>query len=217
MSTLEFNVVPVTPFEQNCCILRCPKTGRGALVDPGGDAERILDAARKQGVEIEKVLLTHGHFDHVGSATEIARRLDVPIEGPHREDAFLLNTVDKWCSQFGFPAALNVVPDRWLEDGDEVTVGEQRLQVLHCPGHTPGHIVFFDPAGRLAWVGDVLFNGSIGRTDFPRSDHDALLHSISERLLPLGDDVRFVPGHGPMSTFGEERQHNPFISSTRWG
>lgn len=208
---MEIVVVPVTPYQQNCSVLRCPVTGEAAVVDPGGDIERILDAARQAGARITKILLTHGHFDHVGATAELAERLGVPVEGPHRDDRFLLEALPEWCRQVGFPPARAFEPDRWLDDGDEVAFGEERLAVLHCPGHTPGHVVFFHPADRLAIVGDVLFQGSIGRTDFPRGDHATLLASIRDKLWPLGDDVTFLPGHGPTSTLGEERRQNPYV------
>ena len=204
-------VVPVTAFQQNCSILHCPKTGLAAVVDPGGDIEQVLAAAARADVRIEKILLTHGHFDHAGATAALAERLQVPIEGPHEADRFLLETLPQWCAQFGFPPAQAFEPDRWLHEGDTVNVGAQTLEVWHCPGHTPGHIVFFHRADRLAIVGDVLFKGSIGRTDFPRGDHATLLASIHDKLWPLGDDVTFLPGHGPTSTFGEERRSNPFV------
>lgn len=208
---MDVTVIPVTAFEQNCTLLRCPRSGRGALVDPGGDAERLRAAVAASGVELERILLTHGHFDHVGAAARLAAEFGVPLEGPHRGDLFLLQALPQWCRQFGFPDAGPFVPDRWLEGGDEVRVGEQVLQVRHCPGHTPGHVIFFHPGDRFALVGDVIFHGSIGRTDFPRGDHAALLNSIRGQLWTLGDDVRLYPGHGPTTTVGEERAHNPFL------
>lgn len=212
LGAMRFRVLPVTPFQQNCSLVWCEATGRGALIDPGGEADRLLDLARTEGVTLERLLLTHGHVDHVGAAAELARVLDIPIEGPHREDAFLLDALPQQCDLFGFPPTPPLRPDRWLEAGDPVRVGEVELEVLHCPGHTPGHLVFYQPVARLAFVGDVLFRGSIGRTDFPRGDHHRLLHSIRHTLFPLGDDVRFVPGHGPMSSFGQERLTNPFVA-----
>jgi glyoxylase-like metal-dependent hydrolase (beta-lactamase superfamily II) len=209
---MKLAIVPVTPFEQNCSLLRCEQTGKGAVVDPGGDLERILQVAGKHEIAIEKIFLTHGHIDHCGGTAELAERLDVPVEGPQREDAFWIDQLPRQGEMFGFPALRAFTPDRWLEGGDSVRFGAVTLDVRHCPGHTPGHVIFFHREGRLALVGDVLFQGSIGRTDFPRGDHAALLRSITEQLWPLGDDVRFVPGHGPMSTFGEERRNNPFVS-----
>ncbi len=204
-------IIPVTPLEQNCTLLCCTRSGRGAVVDPGGESERILQAARDAEVEIEKLLITHGHFDHIGAAAELARQLEVPIEGPHRADRFLVDSLPQQCAAYGFPPAAPFTPQRWLEHGDQVRFGAQHLEVLHCPGHTPGHIALFHRQERIALVGDILFHGSIGRTDLPGGDHDTLLRSIHERLLPLGDDVRFIPGHGPQSTFGEERRSNPWL------
>lgn len=204
-------VIPVTPFQQNCSLLRCEATGRGAIVDPGGDLDRIVDATRRMRMQVEKILLTHGHIDHCGGTAELRRRLGVPVEGPQREERFWIEQLPEQGRMFGFPPLEAFEPDRWLEEGDSVTFGNVTLDVIHCPGHTPGHVVFHSPAEHLALVGDVLFQGSIGRTDFPRGDHDALVRSIREKLFPLGDDTAFVPGHGPMSTFGEERAHNPFV------
>jgi len=183
----------------------------GAVVDPGGDLDRILDAAKDAGVRLVKILLTHAHVDHAGGTAALASRLGIPIEGPQQEDQFWIDLLPKQCEMFGFPPSATFTPDRWLENGDTVRFGRQTLEVLHCPGHTPGHVVFFHPGERLAIVGDVLFKGSIGRTDFPRGDYDALVASIRERLFPLGDDVVFIPGHGPLSTFGDERRANPFV------
>ncbi len=212
---IEFRIIPVTPFEQNCSLLWCADTRKAAVVDPGGHLPRILAAIEEAGVTVEKILLTHGHIDHVGATAALARTLGVPIEGPHEDEHFWLDALDKQSRMFGFAAVEVFTPDRWLADGDEVTVGNARFQVLHCPGHTPGHIVFFNDASRLAVVGDVLFAGSIGRTDFPRGDHDTLIASIRDKLWPLGDDVAFIPGHGPMSTIGQERASNPFVGDRR--
>lgn len=208
---MEYRIIPVTPFEQNCTLLWCPQTMKGAFVDPGGDIERLLAAAAQLGVAVEKILLTHGHIDHAGGAGELKERLGVPIEGPQREEAFWLDQLVAQSRAFGFPPARPFTPDRWLEDGDSVRVGNETLQVLHTPGHTPGHVVFFHAPGRLALVGDLLFAGSVGRTDFPRGSFDALVDSIRGKLWPLGDDVEFISGHGPMSTFGMERRNNPFV------
>lgn len=208
---MKLMIVPVTPFAQNCSVLFCETSGRAAVVDPGGDLDRVDAALEQLGASIEKVLLTHGHIDHCGQAAEFARRHSVPIEGPQREDAFWISQLPEQGKRFGFPRLDAFEPDRWLEDGDTVDFGEQTLEVIHCPGHTPGHVVFFHRQARLAIVGDVLFNGSIGRTDFPRGNHADLVDSIRNKLWPLGDDVAFVPGHGPMSTFGQERAHNPFV------
>ena len=206
---MKVTVCPVTPFQQNCTVLACPESGRGALVDPGGEPDRILRAA--EGVELEAILLTHAHVDHAGAAAELARRLELPIVGPHEGDRFWIEGIAEQARMFGLGEAEPFEPDRWLVDGDTVRFGAVELGVRHCPGHTPGHVVFHDPASAQALVGDVLFAGSIGRTDFPGGDYDTLIRSITERLLPLGDGVRFVPGHGPASTFGEERGTNPFL------
>ncbi|QBQ55602.1 MBL fold metallo-hydrolase [Nitrosococcus wardiae] len=208
---MKFEILPVTPFMQNCTLLACEETRRAAVVDPGGDLERILEKIEANRLKIEKILVTHGHIDHAGGVAELARRLGVPIEGPQIEDKFWIDSLPSQSEMFGFPPAESFAPDRWLEQGDTVSFGNIVLNVYHCPGHTPGHVIFFHPNSHLALVGDVLFQGSIGRTDFPRGDYDALICSIRERLLPLGDEVRFIPGHGPMSTFGEERRLNPFL------
>jgi len=215
--SIQVTIVPVTAYQQNCSIIKCLASGRGAVVDPGGDVEQIMEAARKMDVVIEKILLTHGHMDHCAASDVLRQRLGVKIEGPQKEDDFWIAKLPEWCQMSGFPHADAFVPDRWLEQGDTVTVGEQTLQVFHCPGHTPGHVVFLHAGERVAWVGDVLFQGSIGRTDFPRGDHAALISSIRERLFPLGDDITFVPGHGPTSTFGQERRTNPFVADARYG
>jgi len=208
---MEYRIIPVTPFEQNCTLLWCTKTMKGALVDPGGDIAKLLAVAAGLGVTIEKILLTHGHIDHAGGAGELALRLGVPIEGPQREESFWIDQLVAQSRSFGFPLAQAFTPDRWLNDGDTVTVGNETLQVLHTPGHTPGHVVFFHASSKLAITGDVLFAGSIGRTDFPRGDYQTLINSIHHKLWPLGDDVEFISGHGPMSTIGEERRNNPFV------
>jgi glyoxylase-like metal-dependent hydrolase (beta-lactamase superfamily II) len=205
-------IVPVTPFQQNCSIVWCTATQRGAVVDPGGEIDRLLEAAASQDVSIEKILVTHGHLDHAGATADLQARLGVPVEGPQRADAFWIDQLADQGGKYGMTWCRPFTPDRWLEDGDTVSLGEQTLDVIHCPGHTPGHVVFFHPGARLALVGDVLFQGSIGRTDFPRGDHASLIASITQKLWPLGDDVAFVPGHGPMSTFGDERQTNPFVA-----
>jgi len=207
---LRLGIIPVTPLQQNCSLIWCTKTMRGAFVDPGGDLPKLRDAARQTGVTIEKILLTHGHIDHCGSAGIFAEELGVPIEGPHEEDRFWIARLDEDGARYGV-AGKPFEPDRWLVDGDTVSVGELVLNVRHCPGHTPGHVVFHHPDSKLALVGDVLFQGSIGRTDFPRGNHQQLLDSITQRVWPMGGDTAFVPGHGPMSTFAHERASNPFV------
>lgn len=209
---MNFTIIPVTPFQQNCTLLWCEQTGRAAVVDPGGEVELILGAVERAQVELEKILLTHAHLDHAGGTAELASQFDLPIEGPHRDDQFWIDALPEQSRMFGMPPVEGFVPTRWLQQGDRVTFGNITLDVLHCPGHTPGHVVFFHAPERLAIVGDVLFRSSIGRTDFPRGDHATLIQSIREKLWPLGNDVRFIPGHGPMSTFGEERRTNPFVS-----
>jgi glyoxylase-like metal-dependent hydrolase (beta-lactamase superfamily II) len=207
---MKYRIIPVTPFEQNCSLLWCEETGRAAVVDPGGDAERILRAVDACGVILEKILVTHGHIDHAGAVAELAERFSLPVEGPQREDQFWIDGMPQQSKMFGFPNVRSFLPDRWLEQGDTVCFGNVEMDVLHCPGHTPGHVVFFHAPSRLALVGDVLFQGAIGRTDFPKGNFDTLLASIRTRLWPLGDDVTFIPGHGSISTFGDERLNNPF-------
>ncbi|MET0072409.1 MAG: MBL fold metallo-hydrolase [Candidatus Thiodiazotropha sp.] len=208
---MHYKIIPVTPFQQNCTLVWCDKSRQAAIIDPGGDTRQLVDRITELELLPRQILLTHGHIDHAGGANELAQMLEIPIVGPHREDAFLLDNMDQQAAMFGFGKGTACKPDQWLEQGDEVVVGEERLEVYHCPGHTPGHLVFFHRASLLAQVGDVLFNGSIGRTDFPRGDYATLIHSIRNRLWPLGDGVRFIPGHGPESTFGEERRSNPFV------
>jgi hydroxyacylglutathione hydrolase len=210
-------VIPVTPFQQNCSLLIDEATNKAAIVDPGGDLDKVLDALARSGVQLEKIFLTHGHIDHCGAAAELRRRTGVPLEGPQREDAFWIAQLAVQGERFGFEGAEAFEPDRWLEQGDKVRFGGVELEVRHCPGHTPGHVVFYSPENRLAIVGDVLFAGSVGRTDFPRGDPAALVRSIRENLFPLGDDVAFIPGHGPVSTFGAERESNPYVSDRALG
>lgn len=210
-------IVPVTPYQQNCSVVRCEATGKAAIVDPGGDVERILAAVEKMRGDVEKIILTHAHLDHCAASDVLRQQLQVPIEGPHKGDDYWLEGLPQACEMSGFPPAESFLPDRWLEHGDIVTVGEQSLKVFHCPGHTPGHVVFFYEPQKVAWVGDVIFQGSIGRTDFPGGNHEELLESIRGRLFPLGDDITFIPGHGPTSTFGQERQSNPFVADSRFG
>ena len=208
---LQYRIIPVTPYEQNCSLLWCDETMEGALVDAGGDIPKLRAAVEKAGVKLVKLLVTHGHLDHVGGVLALAEELALPIEGPQREEKFWLDMLPQQAMMFRFPPARAFEPTRWLEDGDVVTVGKQEFEVRYCPGHTPGHVVFINHAAKLALVGDVLFAGSIGRTDFPRGDYDTLIQSIRSRLFTLGDDYRFVPGHGPMSTFGQEKATNPFV------
>jgi glyoxylase-like metal-dependent hydrolase (beta-lactamase superfamily II) len=206
-------MLPVTPLQQNCTLVWCTGTMRGAFIDPGGDLPKLEAAAAQAGVTIEKILLTHGHIDHCGQAGVLARKLGVPIEGPHEEDRFLIADLAEHGRQYGI-AGESFEPDRWLVEGDAVDVGALSFDVYHTPGHTPGHIIFHNVASKFAQVGDVLFQGSIGRTDFPRGDHQTLIDSIVAKLWPLGDDTVFVPGHGPASTFGDERRSNPFVADT---
>jgi len=210
IASLRIRVVPVTPFQQNCSVIWCTGTTRGAVVDPGGDLDRILAVVEKEGVTLEKILITHGHLDHAAATAELAKRLALPIEGPHRDDKFWIDQLPQSAAQYGFPPCVAFSPTRWLDQDDTVAVGALTLQVLHCPGHTPGSLVFFNAENRFALVGDVLFRGSIGRTDFAYGDHEALISSIRGKLWPLGDDITFVCGHGPPSTFGDERRTNPF-------
>jgi len=215
--SIQCTIVPVTPYQQNCSVIKCETTGKAAIVDPGGDVDRILAAVEQMNATVEKVILTHAHLDHCAASDVLRQQLKIPIEGPHKEDDFWLEKLPEWCQMSGFPHADAFLPDRWLEQGDVVTVGVQELQVFHCPGHTPGHVVFLYKPQKVAWVGDVLFQGSIGRTDFPKGNHEELIASIREKLFPLGDDITFIPGHGPTSTFGQERQTNPFVADSRYG
>lgn len=208
---MKYHIIPVTPYQQNCTLLICEQTSKAAVIDPGGDLDLILQKVEQEKVTLEAILVTHGHLDHIGGVAELATQLALPIYGPQIEDEFWIEAVPDQCRNFGFPPCHAFVPNRWLSDGDSVKVGNETLQVIHCPGHTPGHIVFFNADARLAIVGDVLFNGSIGRTDFPKGDFQTLIDSIKNKLWPLGKDVAFIPGHGPMSTFGEEMRSNPFV------
>lgn len=208
---LKAAIVPVTPLQQNCTLLWCTKTMRGAFVDPGGDIDRLKEAAAGQKVTIEKILVTHGHIDHCGSAKPLAEELGVEIEGPHIEDKFWIDRLEEDGARYGI-VGRPFEPERWLDEGDVVTVGDLSLDVYFCPGHTPGHVVFHHPASKLAIVGDVLFQGSIGRTDFPRGNHQHLIDAIVTKLWPLGDDTVFIPGHGPISNFAHERRSNPFVA-----
>ncbi len=212
MGQLRAGIIPVTPFQQNCTILFDDETKAGVVVDPGGDVETILDAIRTNGISISEIWITHGHIDHAGGAMELKEALDVDIVGPHEADSAMLANLANQARMFGLTGEVrNCTPDRYLQEGDTVSLGEHVFEVLHCPGHSPGHVVFYNRIGKFAHVGDVLFHGSIGRTDLPGGDHAALIASIKEKLLPLGDDVGFICGHGPGGRFGEERMNNPFL------
>ncbi|WP_343345385.1 MBL fold metallo-hydrolase [Sphingomicrobium sp. XHP0239] len=213
---LKAAIIPVTPLQQNCTLLWCTRTNKAALSDPGGDLHKLKAAVEQTGVELEKIILTHGHIDHCGQASVLAEELGVPIEGPHEADRFWIERLEEDGARYGVPGK-PFESDRWLNDGDRVTVGDLVFSVHHCPGHTPGHVVFFNEASKLAIVGDVLFKGSIGRTDFPRGNHQDLIDAITTKLWPLGNDVHFVPGHGPMSTFGAERATNPHVGDAALG
>jgi glyoxylase-like metal-dependent hydrolase (beta-lactamase superfamily II) len=211
---LHYQTVPVTPFQQNCSIVWCDETMLAAIIDPGGDLPVLLNACAKLGVKLEQIWITHAHIDHAGATAELAQQLYLPIIGPHEGDQFWIDNLPSAAVNYGFPPATPFKPTRWLHDNDTVTLGQHTLQVRHCPGHTPGHVVFYSPELKRAFVGDVLFAGSIGRTDFPRGDYDDLISSITQRLWPMGDDTVFIPGHGPESTFGRERVSNPYVAGT---
>ena len=213
MGRLNAGIVPVTPFQQNCTILFDEETKQGVVVDPGGDVEVILRAIEDNGFTIDAIWLTHGHLDHAGGAMDLKERLGVEIVGPHEDDKPLLVNLEGQAQRFGMPGAVrNCTPDRFLTEGETVSFGDHVFEILHCPGHAPGHVVYFIRDARFAHVGDVLFNGSVGRTDLPGGDHAALIRSIKEKLLPLGDDIGFICGHGPGSRFGDERRSNPFLT-----
>ncbi|CAA0119270.1 Hydroxyacylglutathione hydrolase GloC [BD1-7 clade bacterium] len=214
---LKIMIAPVTAYQQNCSILICTETQKAALVDPGGEADRLKQTLTENNLTLEKIFITHGHLDHAGAAKQIAEDLNVPIEGPHKGDKYWLDDLEQYAQMMQFPPTRNFNPDRWLVDGDTIKFGNITLNVIHCPGHTPGHVVFYYPAAQVAFVGDVIFQGSIGRTDFPGGNHDDLITSIRSKLFPLGDDIQFVPGHGPTSTFGQERQTNPFVADSKYG
>lgn len=214
---LEIRILPVTPLQQNTSLIWSRETGEGVFIDPGGETDRLLGAAAHFGVKVVAVWLTHGHLDHAGAAAEIAERTGCPVIGPHKDDQWLLDEIEAQGARYGITDGRNVVPDRYLEDGDELELAGLKFGVVHCPGHTPGHVVIYQPEGELAFVGDVLFRGSIGRTDFPRGNHQQLIQSITQKLWPLGPKMRFIPGHGPISTFGQERIDNPFVGDSVLG
>jgi len=207
-------IAPVTPLQQNCTVVWCKATNKAAVIDPGGSVDAILGEIARRGLTLDKIWITHGHLDHAGGAAELKEKSGLQIEGPHPDDQFWIDGIEQQGRAYGIPEARSFTPDRWLKDGDTLTLGETTWEVLHCPGHTPGHVVFFNRDARFAQVGDVLFKGSIGRTDFPQGNLDELLRAITTKLWPLGDDVAFVPGHGPMSTFGEEKRTNPYVSDS---
>lgn len=214
---MRYQIIPVTHYQQNCSVVWNPESRIGAVIDPGGEADKILAFCKNNDIRLEKILLTHGHMDHVGATAELAKKLNVPIIGPHIADKYWIDALAQQAAMMGFTPVANFQPDTWLQHGDTVAVGEIIFGVLHCPGHTPGHIVLYNAANKIAFVGDVLFNGSIGRSDFPGGNHQQLLDSIRQKLWPLGDDIDFVPGHGPMSTFGEEKRSNPFVADPNYG
>jgi len=214
VAMLRYETVPVTAFQQNCSIVWCSQTLEAAVVDPGGDLPRLLAAVQRLGVTLKQILLTHAHIDHAGGTGAMARQQGLPIVGPHPGDQFWIDGLVQQASMFGFPPAEPFTPTRWLADGNTVQVGQETLSVRHCPGHTPGHVVFHSASAQRAFVGDVLFAGSIGRTDFPGGDHAALINSITQRLWPMGDDTVFISGHGPESSFGRERRSNPYVRGT---
>ena len=208
---LKVQVVTATPYQQNCSVIWCTEIFEGAVIDPGGDIDRIINVVDQHQINVVKILLTHGHLDHAGGATKLARELNIPIIGPQKGDQFWLDGMEMQGQSFGLPSAENCTPDQWLEGGEDVQVGNETLSVFHCPGHTPGHIIFHHKDTALAFVGDVLFKGSIGRTDFPRGDHATLIQSITSKLWPLGGETRFISGHGEISDFATERATNPFV------
>jgi len=209
-----YRILPVTPFQQNCSLVWDDATHRAAVIDPGGDLDRLLQEVTRLGLQLEQIWLTHAHIDHAGGTAELARRLALPVIGPHPADQFWIDALPEQSSMFGFPPSDHFTPTRWLHDGDTVELAGHVLHVRHCPGHTPGHVVFHSPQMKRAFVGDVLFAGSIGRTDFPQGDHATLIASITGRLWPMGDDTVFIPGHGPESSFGQERRSNPYVRGT---
>ena len=216
MAQLEYRILPVTPFEQNCSVVWCKSSNLAAVIDPGGEIDRIRKFIDDKALELDKILITHAHFDHAGGTAELARGTGVPIIGPQKADQFWIDALPEQCLRFGFEGE-TFTPDQWLEHGDIVELGELSFQVLHCPGHTPGHVVFVEKSNSFAAVGDVIFKGSIGRSDFPQGDHEQLVSSIRDRLFSMGDEIAFIPGHGPMSTLGHERKTNPFVADAKFG
>ena len=214
---LQIRIIPVTPLQQNCSLIWETKSKKAAMIDPGGDIQQLQGALEHFGLTLEKIWLTHGHLDHAGAAQTLKDATGAPIEGPHKDDQWLLDEIEAQGAKYGIQDGRNCTPDRYLEHGDTLQLGDMTFDVVHCPGHTPGHVVIYHNEGRMAFVGDVLFQGSIGRTDFPKGNHAQLIQSITQNLWPLGNDMRFVPGHGPMSTFGAERQSNPFVSDQTLG
>lgn len=213
---LDYKIIPVTPFAQNCSVVWCTESNLAAVIDPGGEIDKIKSFIQSQNLELDKILITHAHLDHAGGTAELARSAGVPIIGPQKADQFWIDLLPAQCQQFGFEGEI-FAPDLWLNHGDKIELGNLNFDVVHCPGHTPGHVVFVENDQQFAAVGDVLFQGSIGRSDFPQGNQEDLVNSIRERLFPLGDNIKFIPGHGPMSTFGHERKNNPFVADTRFG
>ena len=208
---LQYQIIPVTSFQQNCSLLWCDETNDAVLVDPGGEVDHLLAAVEENGLNLKAIWLTHGHLDHVGGTAELKQRLNLPVIGPHIDDQFLLDAIPKQCEMFGFSLVDSFLPDQWLDEDQTLKIGNESLSILQAPGHTPGHVILKHDKRKLLWVGDVLFHGAIGRTDFPRGNHAQLIESIKSQLLTLDDDYRFIPGHGPESTIGEERLNNPFL------
>ena len=204
-------VIPVTPYQQNCSLVICEVTKKAAIIDPGGEVERILSAVKNHNVTVDKIILTHGHLDHVGGTEVLAETLNIPVIGPEKEDAFWLNELEQQSKMFGFPKATSFLPTQWLEEGDHVEVGNIKLSVLHIPGHTPGHITLFDAVSKQIIVGDILFNGAVGRSDFPRGNHQQLISGIKQKLLTLPEETVVFPGHGPTTTIGREKISNPYL------
>ena len=214
--TLKYQIVPVTPFAQNCSVIWCTETLLAAVIDPGGELDKVRSVLDEYSLELDKILITHAHLDHAGGTAELARATGVPVIGPHTADQFWIDLLPEQCAQFGFEGEI-FAPDQWLEHGDTVELGSLTFDVIHCPGHTPGHVVFVERSQNFAAVGDVLFQGSIGRSDFPQGNQAHLVSSIRDRLFPLGDAIEFIPGHGPMSSFGHERKTNPFVADKNYG